>query len=75
MKKVYELKEGDIIRYNFGDKGVIITARVVEIEPYTTWTRLKLNHADKVNDKWLNSSFWTWLNTDAVVEVIGNDKG
>lgn len=74
MKKAYELREGEVIRFNFLGKGMI-TARVIGVEPYSTWTRLHLNRADKKDERRLNPSFYTWLNSNDLVEVIGNDLG
>lgn len=73
MKKVMELKPGDVIRFNLC--GELTIARVYNTEVYSTWTRLDLQPQ---NDRAVNGwgfRFKTWLNTDAFVEVLGNDKG
>lgn len=69
MKQVYELKEGDVIRFPYGTTYNLILVDVVEIEKYNTWTRIKVKEHNGVR------TLWTWLNTNGNVEVIPNDKG
>ena len=64
MKRVDELKPGDVIRFPYGSHTNIVRVVVINTEPYTTWTRLTLQEYGGT------SRFNTWLNTDALVEVV-----
>lgn len=69
MKRVYELKVGDVIRFPFGSHANLIKVEILEIEKYTTWSRIWIKEYGG------NVRLWTWLNTDAMVEVFPNDEG